>query len=66
MAYRRKKTMSVREMGSSLGLKKVESYWLVHKGYFETLLVNGMRVVIDSFEEWYASQSRYLESRETE
>ena len=26
-----KKTMTVREMGRLLGLKKVESYWLVHK-----------------------------------
>lgn len=39
-----KKSMSVREMGSMLGLKKVESYWLVHKGYFETVLVGGKSV----------------------
>ena len=46
-----KTTMSVLEMGSLLGLKKVESYWLVHKGFFETILVGGkMRVVIESFE----------------
>ena len=55
-----KKTMSVREMGKLLGLKKVESYWLVHKEYFETILVTGkMRVVIDSFENWYARQVKY-------
>lgn len=55
-----KKTMSVREMGKLLGLKKVESYWLVHKEYFETILVAGkMRVVIESFENWYARQVRY-------
>ena len=34
-----KKTMSVREMGALLGLKKVDSYWLVHKNYFKTVLV---------------------------
>ncbi len=55
-----KKTMSVREMGTLLGLKKVESYWLVHKNYFRTVLVAGkMRVMIDSFEEWYAGQFHY-------
>ena len=30
------KGMSVRTMGNLLGLKKVESYWLVHKNYFRT------------------------------
>ena len=60
MSTCRKKTMSVREMGTSLGLKKVESYWLVHRKYFDTILVNGkMRVVIESFEHWYAGQVKY-------
>jgi len=55
-----KTTMSVREMGKMLGLKKVDSYWLVHKEFFDTILVNGkMRVVIDSFEYWYAGQVKY-------
>mgnify|MGYP000019953097 FL=1 len=55
-----KKTMSVREMGALLGLGKVESYWLVHKNYFKTVLVAGkMRVVVDSFEKWYAGQFHY-------
>ena len=54
------KTMSVREMGKLLGLKKVESYWLVHKEYFETILVNGkMRVLTESFEDWYSRQAKY-------
>lgn len=53
-------TMSVRNMGRLLGLKKVESYWLVHKEWFETILVNGkMRVVTESFETWYNSQYHY-------
>ena len=57
---RRKTTMSVMDMGRMLGLKKVDSYWLVHKGYFDVITVNGkMRVVTDSFESWYARQTRY-------
>ena len=31
-----KTSMSVMEMGKSLGLGKTESYWLVHKKQFET------------------------------
>lgn len=53
-------TMSVRNMGKLLGLQKVESYWLVHKGFFETITVCGrMRVVTASFEHWYAGQVKY-------
>ena len=60
METKRKQTMSVREMGRLLGLKKVESYWLVHREYFDTVLVSGrMRVVIESFEHWYAGQVKY-------
>lgn len=52
--------MSVAEMRRLLGLGKTDSYWLVHQGYFETILVNGkMRIVIDSFEAWYAMQTRH-------
>lgn len=55
-----KTSMSVMEMGKALGLCKTESYWLVHKGQFETRLVAGkMRVMIESFEEWYANQLHY-------
>lgn len=60
MEAKQKQTMSVREMGRLLGLKKVESYWLVHREYFDTVLVSGrMRVVIESFEHWYAGQVKY-------
>ena len=60
MATQPKRTMSVREMGKLLGLKKVESYWLIHKEYFDTILVAGkIRVVIESFESWYARQVKY-------
>ena len=53
-----KTTMAVHEMAEILGLKKTESYWLIHKQKFQTVPVNGkLRVVIASFEEWYrASQ----------
>ena len=57
---KQKKSMSVKEMGELLGLKKVESYWLIKKNFFETREVSGvLRVMIDSFEEWYAEQFHY-------
>ena len=48
MAEMRKRTsMSVPEMGRMLGLGKTESYWLIKKNYFKTILVgNTMRVMI--------------------
>ena len=53
-----KTSMSVPEMGKMLGLGKVESYWLVKKNYFKTIQVAGrMRVMLDSFEDWYAASS---------
>lgn len=53
-------SMTVVEMGKLLGLSKTEAYWLVKKNYFKTILVGGtMRVMIDSFEKWYANQLRY-------
>ena len=47
MAEMRKRTsMSVLEMGRMLGLGKTESYWLIKKNYFKTILVgNTMRVM---------------------
>lgn len=55
-----KTTMSVSEMRRLLGLGKTDSYWLVHQGLFETILVNGkMRIVLDSFEAWYAMQTKH-------
>lgn len=57
---RLKTTMSVPEMRKLLGLKKTESYWLVHKNYFETKIIDGkMRVDIESFEKWYANQVKH-------
>lgn len=55
-----KTTMSVPEMQRMLGLKKTDAYWLVHKKVFDTILVEKkMRVVIASFEKWYANQLRH-------
>ena len=55
-----KKSMSVKEMGQLLGLKKTESYYLVKKNYFKTVVVGQkIRVMIDSFEVWYAKQFSY-------
>lgn len=57
---KKKTTMSVTEMRQLLGLGYTDSYWLLHKGRFETLVVNGhYRVVISSFETWYANQFTY-------
>lgn len=55
-----KKSMPVPEMRHILGLGKTESYWLIKKNYFETIIVaRKMRVMTDSFEEWYANQLHY-------
>ena len=55
-----KRSMSVPEMRKLLGIKKTESYWLVHKNYFKTELINGtMRVDIASFEKWHANQTKH-------
>jgi len=59
-ADRAKTTMSVPEMGKLLGLKKTESYWLLHKNHFEVIKVNGkLRIDIYSFEKWYRNQRTY-------
>ena len=56
-----KNTMSVPEMRRLLGLKKTESYWLVHRNFFETRIIDSkMRVDLESFEKWYANQLHYM------
>lgn len=53
--------MSVKDMARMLGLRKTDSYYLIHKGFFEVVEFNGeMRVLIESFENWYNSQHRYI------
>lgn len=56
----KKASMSVMEMGRMLGLSKTEAYWLVKKNYFTTIIVGRrMRVMMNSFESWYAGQVHY-------
>lgn len=61
MAVKIKKTsMPVREMRSLLGLGKTDAYWLIKKNYFDTVQIAGkMRILVGSFEEWYAHQYTY-------
>ena len=55
-----KTSISVPEMRRLLGMKKVEAYWLVKQGRFKVILVGGkMRIMLDSFEEWYGKQFHY-------
>lgn len=55
-----RRTMSVPEMRKLLGLKKTESYWLVHRKFFRTETIGGMmRIDLESFEKWYADQDVY-------
>lgn len=59
----KKTSMSVPEMRRLLGLGKTASYWLAKKGYFKTVIAGGkIRVIIDSFEAWYSSQTHYKKS----
>ena len=52
--------MSISELGRVLGLKKTDSYWLVHKDVFEVKMFLGkMWITRDSFEKWYANQAKY-------
>ncbi|MCC6095719.1 MAG: helix-turn-helix domain-containing protein [Eubacterium sp.] len=53
-------TMTIRDMAELLGIKKTDSYWLVHKGGFKvTELYGQMRIDRESFEKWYANQTTY-------
>lgn len=57
---KQRRTMSVPEMRKLLGLKKTESYWLVHRNFFKTEMISGqMRVDLESFERWYANQVKH-------
>ena len=57
MTSQKKETMSVREMREILGIKKTDSYWLIKRNYFKTVIVGKkIRVDIASFEKWYANQ----------
>jgi len=53
-------TMPVSELRTLFGIKKVESYWIIHNKPIETITVGGkLRIVISSFEEWYNIQFHY-------
>ena len=55
-----RKYMTVAQMGEMLGLKKTDSYWLVHKKLFETRKLAGKTmVIVSSFENWYENQIKY-------
>ena len=55
-----KTSISVPEMQRLLGMKKVEAYWLVKQERSRTVQVGGkMRVLLDSFEDWYSGQFHY-------
>lgn len=55
-----KTSISVRELRALLGLSKVEAYWLVNQKRFQTIIAAGrMRIMLDSFEDWYAGQFHY-------
>ena len=60
MTKKKKTTMSVPEMQRLLGLGKTDAYWLVKKQFFETAIITGkIRIIIDSFEHWYARQVKH-------
>lgn len=62
----KKKSMSVLEMARILGIKKTDSYWLIKRKFFKVIVVAGnMRVMIDSFEEWYDNQVHYKKANGT-
>lgn len=53
-----RKTMTVPQMRKMLGLKKTESYWLVHRNFFETDIVNShMMIDVESFENGMLTRS---------
>ena len=55
-----KTSMAVSEMRKLLGVCKTESYWILKKNEFEVRMVAGhMRVMMDSFEDWYSKQFHY-------
>ncbi len=60
-----KTSVSIVEMGKMLGLKKTDSYYLANKNLFEIRVVQGKRrVMLDSFEKWYAGQTHYKKVKE--
>ena len=60
MDQKAKTSFSVPELQRMLGMGKTNSYWLLKKGYFDTVVAGGkIRVLCDSFEAWYENQTHY-------
>ena len=65
MVEKVKTSISVPELQRMLGLGKTASYWLLKKGYFETIIAGRkIRVLRDSFEEWYKNQTHYKKTED--
>ena len=53
-------TIPVRELREMFGVRKVESYWIIHNKPIKTITVAGkIRIDLASLEEWYAGQFHY-------
>ena len=46
----KKETMTVREMREILGIKKTDSYWLIKRQYFKTVIVDGKPEEIEGYD----------------
>ena len=61
-----KTSVSIKEMGDMLGLRKTEAYRLANSGVFSVVEIGKRkRVLIESFENWYENQSLYQKVIET-
>ncbi len=55
-----KKSFSVKEMYTMLGISKVSGYDLIKQGLFDVVVIaKHTRVLTESFEKWYANQFYY-------
>ena len=60
LGYRDKNTITVPDLGKILNIGKTAVYRLVNKCYFKSYIVCGeIRIDVESFDEWYASQFHY-------
>jgi len=55
-----RESFSVSELRKKLGIKKTDAYWLLKHRKIETVTINGqIRILKNSFDEWYANQIKY-------
>lgn len=53
-------TLSIPDFGNLLGLSPGGAYWLVDHAKIETVVIcNHKRIMRETFEKWYHSQSKY-------